>query len=125
MGGTVALDWDVKTYHLDFDRTQLRATTDHESVAEFKRATESPITLEDCLQAFSKEEELGKDELWCGEAAYAACMPACLACMCGRRCACVVCDNSNVVAAHLKPAFGTSRGSVTLVVSHLHTTTRA
>ena len=37
---------------------------DHESVEESRRLQTEPIDLDACLKAFTKEEELGEDELW-------------------------------------------------------------
>ena len=36
----------------------------HASVAELKKKSEEPINLEDCLKAFTKEEQLGLEESW-------------------------------------------------------------
>ena len=60
----LAADWDAEVYHLEFDRSQMRAVEDHTSVAAFQRETDKPVSLDECLTAFTKEEELGKDEMW-------------------------------------------------------------
>ena len=38
--------------------------TEHESVEKSRRLQSEPISLDDCLRAFTKEEELGEDELY-------------------------------------------------------------
>jgi ubiquitin carboxyl-terminal hydrolase 6/32 len=37
---------------------------EHESVEDSRRKQKEPINLDTCLQAFTKEEELGEDELY-------------------------------------------------------------
>ena len=38
--------------------------TEHESVEQSRRLQTEPIDLYECFKAFTKEEELGEDELW-------------------------------------------------------------
>lgn len=38
--------------------------TEHESVERSRRLQTEPIDLYECFKAFTKEEELGEDELW-------------------------------------------------------------
>lgn len=38
--------------------------TEHESVERSRRLQSEPIDLYECFKAFTKEEELGEDELW-------------------------------------------------------------
>lgn len=38
--------------------------TEHESVEQSRRCQTEPIDLYECFKAFTKEEELGEDELW-------------------------------------------------------------
>ena len=38
--------------------------TEHDSVERSRRLQTEPIDLYECFKAFTKEEELGEDELW-------------------------------------------------------------
>ncbi|XP_070572719.1 ubiquitin carboxyl-terminal hydrolase 32-like isoform X2 [Ptychodera flava] len=60
----IAIDWDPTALHLRYQSSQERVVEDHESVEESRRLQTEPIDLDTCLQAFTKEEELGEDELW-------------------------------------------------------------
>ena len=42
----------------------LQVATEHSSVEESRRLQTEPIDLYECLKAFTKEEELGEEELW-------------------------------------------------------------
>ena len=42
----------------------IKVTEDHPSVAESRQEQTEPINLDKCLEAFTREEELGEDELW-------------------------------------------------------------
>lgn len=37
----------------------------HKSVEALKAKEKEPIELADCLKAFTKEEDMGKDDTWC------------------------------------------------------------
>ena len=58
----VAVDWDPTALHLRYQASQERAHVDDDSVALSRHLVSSPIDLDACLQAFTKEEELGEDE---------------------------------------------------------------
>ncbi|XP_077995197.1 ubiquitin carboxyl-terminal hydrolase 32-like isoform X2 [Glandiceps talaboti] len=60
----IAIDWDPTALHLRYQSSQERIVADHESVEESRRLQTEPIDLDTCLKAFTKEEELGEDELW-------------------------------------------------------------
>ncbi|ESO97934.1 hypothetical protein LOTGIDRAFT_153045 [Lottia gigantea] len=75
-GSFVAIDWEPTALHLRYQTTQERFYEEHESVEESRRKQTEPIDLDTCLQAFTKEEELGEDELYyCSK-----CKKHCLAC---------------------------------------------
>ncbi|CAB4058241.1 USP6_32 [Lepeophtheirus salmonis] len=58
----IAIDWDQTALHLRYRSTQEKVYDEDYSVQEsLKRATE-PITLGKCLQAFTREEQLGSEE---------------------------------------------------------------
>jgi ubiquitin carboxyl-terminal hydrolase 6/32 len=58
----VAIDWDQTALHLRYLSVQEKAFTEDSSVeASIKAATE-PITLNKCLEAFTRQEELGEEE---------------------------------------------------------------
>eukprot|EP00096_Caligus_rogercresseyi_P015420 TRINITY_DN7856_c0_g1_i1.p1 TRINITY_DN7856_c0_g1~~TRINITY_DN7856_c0_g1_i1.p1 ORF type:complete len:372 (+),score=118.97 TRINITY_DN7856_c0_g1_i1:61-1176(+) len=58
----IAIDWDQTALHLRYRSSQEKVYDEDPSVQEsIKRATE-PITLGKCLQAFTREEQLGPDE---------------------------------------------------------------
>jgi ubiquitin carboxyl-terminal hydrolase 6/32 len=61
---SVAIDWDPTVLHLSYDYAQEAKLTVHESVAEFRKKAAEPIKLEDCLKAFTKEEEMGMEDSW-------------------------------------------------------------
>uniref|UniRef100_S4RA38 Ubiquitin carboxyl-terminal hydrolase 32 n=1 Tax=Petromyzon marinus TaxID=7757 RepID=S4RA38_PETMA len=63
-GVYIAIDWDPTALHLRYQTAQERVCLEHESVGESRRAQTEPISLNSCLQAFTKEEELGEDELY-------------------------------------------------------------
>lgn len=58
----IAVEWDPTALHLRYQASQERAFVDHESVEKSRRMQTEPIDLDDCLRAFTKEEELGEDE---------------------------------------------------------------
>ncbi|XP_033627039.1 ubiquitin carboxyl-terminal hydrolase 32-like isoform X1 [Asterias rubens] len=60
----LAIDWDPTALHLRYQTSQERVVTEHESVEKSRRLQSEPISLDDCLRAFTKEEELGEDELY-------------------------------------------------------------
>ncbi|XP_022103734.1 ubiquitin carboxyl-terminal hydrolase 32-like isoform X2 [Acanthaster planci] len=60
----LAIDWDPTALHLRYQSSQERVVTEHESVEKSRRLQTEPISLDDCLRAFTKEEELGEDELY-------------------------------------------------------------
>ncbi|XP_071850144.1 ubiquitin carboxyl-terminal hydrolase 32-like isoform X3 [Apostichopus japonicus] len=58
----IAIEWDPTALHLRYQASQERAFVEHESVEKSRRMQTEPIDLDDCLRAFTKEEELGEDE---------------------------------------------------------------
>lgn len=61
---SVAIDWDPTVLHLSYDYSIEHKMETHQSVADLKKKSEEPIQLEDCLKAFTKEEELGLEDVW-------------------------------------------------------------
>jgi len=59
-----AIDWDPTALHLRYLAAAERAWIEHNSVAASRKAATEPITLAKCLEAFTQEEELGKDDEW-------------------------------------------------------------
>jgi len=59
-----AIDWDPTALHLRYLAAAERAWVEHSSVAASRKAATEPITLAKCLEAFTQEEELGKDDEW-------------------------------------------------------------
>jgi len=59
-----AIDWDPTALHLRYLAAAERAWVEHSSVATSRKAATEPITLAKCLEAFTQEEELGKDDEW-------------------------------------------------------------
>ena len=39
---------------------------DHSSIEQNRKQDIEPINLDQCFEAFTKEEELGEEESWCG-----------------------------------------------------------
>ena len=60
----IAIEWDPTTLHLRYQSSQEKVCTEHESLERSRRLQTEPIDLYECLRAFTKEEELGEDELW-------------------------------------------------------------
>jgi len=60
----IAVEWDPTTLHLRYQSSQEKVFTEHESVERSRKLQTEPIDLYECLRAFTKEEELGEDELW-------------------------------------------------------------
>ncbi|XP_030848149.1 ubiquitin carboxyl-terminal hydrolase 32 isoform X3 [Strongylocentrotus purpuratus] len=60
----IAIEWDPTALHLRYQNSQERFVTEHESCENSRRLQTEPINLDDCLRAFTKEEELGEDELY-------------------------------------------------------------
>lgn len=58
----LAIDWDQTALHLRYRSAQERAFKEDKSVAQSLRAATEPITLKKCLEAFTREEELGEEE---------------------------------------------------------------
>ena len=61
---SVAIDWDPTVLHLSYDYSSEHKMESHKSVGELKKKSEEPISLEDCLKAFTKEEQLGLEDSW-------------------------------------------------------------
>lgn len=61
----IAIEWDPTTLHLRYQSSQEKVSTEHESVERSRKLQTEPIDLYECFRAFTKEEELGEDELWC------------------------------------------------------------
>ncbi|XP_054718622.1 ubiquitin carboxyl-terminal hydrolase 32-like [Uloborus diversus] len=60
--GVIAIDWDPTALHLRYQTSLERDFDDHESVEATRRLQTEPINLHDCLEAFTKEEQLGEAE---------------------------------------------------------------
>ncbi|XP_060562624.1 ubiquitin carboxyl-terminal hydrolase 32-like [Ruditapes philippinarum] len=60
----IAVDWEPTALHLRYQTTCERFFEENPSVAESRKKQTEPIDLDTCLQAFTKEEELGEDELY-------------------------------------------------------------
>ncbi|XP_058856909.1 ubiquitin carboxyl-terminal hydrolase 32 isoform X1 [Acipenser ruthenus] len=60
----IAIDWDPTALHLRYQTSQERIVEEHESVELSRRAQAEPISLDNCLRAFTSEEELGEDEMY-------------------------------------------------------------
>ncbi|XP_023240605.1 ubiquitin carboxyl-terminal hydrolase 32-like, partial [Centruroides sculpturatus] len=58
----IAIDWDPTALHLRYQASQELVFMDHRSVEQTRRQQTEPINLHDCLEAFTKEEELGEEE---------------------------------------------------------------
>ncbi|XP_034237598.1 ubiquitin carboxyl-terminal hydrolase 32 isoform X2 [Thrips palmi] len=58
----LAVDWDPTALHLRYQTSQERVFNDHPSVAQTRIQQSSPIELDSCLEAFTKEEHLADDE---------------------------------------------------------------
>ena len=58
----VAIDWDPTALHLRYQTTQEFETIEHSSVAQALRRQAESVSLNSCLDTFTKEEELGEDE---------------------------------------------------------------
>ena len=62
----IAIEWDPTTLHLRYQSSQEKVFTEHRSVERSRKLQTEPIDLYECFRAFTKEEELGEDELWYG-----------------------------------------------------------
>lgn len=60
----IAIEWEPTTLHLRYQSSQEKVFTEHESLERSQRLQSEPIDLYECFKAFTKEEELGEDELW-------------------------------------------------------------
>uniref|UniRef100_A0A7N4PT78 Ubiquitin carboxyl-terminal hydrolase 32 n=1 Tax=Sarcophilus harrisii TaxID=9305 RepID=A0A7N4PT78_SARHA len=60
----IAVDWDPTALHLRYQTSQERIVEEHESVEQSRRAQAEPINLDNCLCAFTNEEELGENEMY-------------------------------------------------------------
>lgn len=60
----IAVDWDPTALHLRYQTSQERIAEEHWSVEQSRRAQAEPINLDNCLRAFTNEEELGEDEMY-------------------------------------------------------------
>lgn len=60
----IAIEWEPTTLHLRYQSSQEKVSTEHESVERSRKMQTEPIDLYECLRAFTKEEELGEEELW-------------------------------------------------------------
>ncbi|XP_059091562.1 ubiquitin carboxyl-terminal hydrolase 32-like isoform X4 [Tigriopus californicus] len=58
----LAIDWDQTALHLRYLSAQEKSFKEDPSVGESLRAATESITLKKCLEAFTREEELGEDE---------------------------------------------------------------
>lgn len=60
----IAVDWSAETWHLYFDDSEISRRDVDPSVEEIKKKANREVNLQECLAAFTKEEELGEDNLW-------------------------------------------------------------
>uniref|UniRef100_A0A2R5LJ75 Ubiquitin carboxyl-terminal hydrolase 32 n=1 Tax=Ornithodoros turicata TaxID=34597 RepID=A0A2R5LJ75_9ACAR len=58
----LSIDWDPTALHLRYQASQERVYVDHPSVERTRQQKAEPISVHDCLEAFTKEEHLGEDE---------------------------------------------------------------
>lgn len=58
----VAIDWDPTALHLRYQTTQEFETIEHQSVADALRRQSESVSLNSCLDTFTKDEELCEDE---------------------------------------------------------------
>ncbi|KAG8195379.1 hypothetical protein JTE90_001395 [Oedothorax gibbosus] len=58
----IAIDWDPTALHLRYQTSLEKDFANHESVETTRRLQTEPINLHDCLEAFTKEEQLGEAE---------------------------------------------------------------
>mmetsp|Transcript_28826 Transcript_28826/g.75624 ORF Transcript_28826/g.75624 Transcript_28826/m.75624 type:complete len:685 (-) Transcript_28826:1305-3359(-) len=60
----IGIDWKPREYCLHYEVSQDSRFNLHKSVEAMKAKEKEPIELADCLKAFTKEEDMGKDDLW-------------------------------------------------------------
>lgn len=58
----LAIDWDQTALHLRYLSAQEKKFSEDPSVAESLRAASEPITLRKCLEAMTREEDLGEED---------------------------------------------------------------
>lgn len=58
----IAIDWDQTALHLRYLSAQEKAFVEDASVEASLKAATEPITLKKCLEAFTRQEELGEEE---------------------------------------------------------------
>nr|XP_037289084.1 ubiquitin carboxyl-terminal hydrolase 32-like isoform X3 [Rhipicephalus microplus] len=58
----LSIDWDPTALHLRYQASQERVYVDHPSVERTQQQKVEPISVHDCLAAFTKEEQLGDRE---------------------------------------------------------------
>ncbi|CAN7937582.1 unnamed protein product [Ixodes hexagonus] len=58
----LSIDWDPTALHLRYQASQERVYVDHPSVERTRQQKVEPISVHDCLEAFTKEEQLGDRE---------------------------------------------------------------
>lgn len=58
----LSIDWDPTALHLRYQASQERVYVDHPSVERTRQQKVEPISVHDCLAAFTKEEQLGDRE---------------------------------------------------------------
>eukprot|EP00041_Stephanoeca_diplocostata_P036805 m.1359378 g.1359378 ORF g.1359378 m.1359378 type:complete len:1699 (-) comp24937_c0_seq24:128-5224(-) len=60
----LGIDWKARPLCLHFDSAEEQRFTNHTSIADVRAKENEPIDLHDCLRAFTREEDMGKDEAW-------------------------------------------------------------
>ncbi|XP_065831123.1 ubiquitin carboxyl-terminal hydrolase 32-like isoform X2 [Oscarella lobularis] len=60
----LAIDWNTMDYYLRYQFSQERSMQDHSSIEQNRQQDIQPIDLDQCFEAFTKEEELGEEESW-------------------------------------------------------------
>ncbi|XP_046684242.1 ubiquitin carboxyl-terminal hydrolase 32 isoform X2 [Homalodisca vitripennis] len=58
----LAIDWDPTALHLRYQTAQEKVFEEHSSVQMMRQLQHEPINLDYCLEAFTKEEQLGDEE---------------------------------------------------------------
>ncbi|KAI6646795.1 Usp32 protein [Oopsacas minuta] len=60
----IGIDWEPDVLHLRYQYSEEKAIIDKSPREPQREVSEPPVNLHQCLDAFSREEELGGDEMW-------------------------------------------------------------
>ena len=64
-GETISADYHITTMHEHFDRSQITKVTMHPSLEENEKASNKPVSLDECAANFAKDEDI--DEAYCSK----------------------------------------------------------